>query len=983
MVINLDEVVTGALVNAISWAGRRISAAVGPIHGRRRGQDIAVARWFETFELVGEIPSLPTLAPESEAQLVETLRGDEIQAALQELLAARLTDAPERDAARARDVVRLTMSRTADAHQFAEVLVSYYDDQVCALVARLESDDPKVLPQIRRDAFATRMINILNAIERHSAVLSARPSERTEASFLASYRRHVIDQHGKLEPPDFDRRRRVPISDIFVPTTIFRDASNKRERTTNHNEPPAVDVFGLADVLDRHVVLGDPGGGKTTAANVLMHYAASAKDRRIPFLVTLRNFAAKDPPERSVAGYIEYTLENFYQCPPPQGFIGLLLLTGRAIVIFDGLDELLDTSRRADVTARVERFCAEYPLVPVLVTSRLVGYEQAKLDETQFTTYRLGGFGDEQVAEYVHKWFMQEFGIGPAEVESWTEAFLAESEAASDLRSNPLMLALLCILYRGAGSLPRNRADVYEQCAVLMFRRWDAHRRIYQDLRAGQLLEPALYHIAWWLFSRSDTRAAVTESELVVTVTKFLHGRGFEAENDARDAAREFVQFCRGRSWVFSDAGTSKSGERLYAFTHRTFLEYFAAAHLAYDSDTPEHLARSLTSRIARDEWWVIGELAVQIKDRTSTAGAQRIYATLLSSDTPQDHEAKASLLRFLALCLRSVDPSPKNIRALTRQILKESFKSGSGHLFGRPKLPWDTAVDHLFANCGSYSNTVAAEIDLLVTESLRSDDREVFVNTVRFAIDAGVIGRANPGSSFWIQRAKKNLGTHKTAVVTAADTDIFLRTFALREGLITVPHALKMRGGLSGLFVGSTNFAGGAYSPYLEPVFRALRAGWPVFGDTPVINDLVTVGEYILDHPEPPWLHGPIGIWDEDVDRVSAAADAPDIDGPAYLGAIVILAVLIEYGRQGYRCIPHVLGPLYNVLPYLQRRHNLIEDAELPGLSITNELNVMFREWAENRVDFIGSDQAAEPLPSKDRITPIARRSSKRRQQS
>ena len=28
-----------------------------------------------------------------------------------------------------------------------------------------------------------------------------------------------------------------------------------------------------------------------------------------------------------------------------------------------------------------------------------------------------------------------------------------------DLRSNPLLLSLMCILYRGEGSLPRNRAE--------------------------------------------------------------------------------------------------------------------------------------------------------------------------------------------------------------------------------------------------------------------------------------------------------------------------------------------------------------------------------------------------------------------------------------------------------------------------------------------------------------------------------------------
>jgi len=136
--------------------------------------------------------------------------------------------------------------------------------------------------------------------------------------------------------------------------------------------------------------------------------------------------------------------------------VDLLLLTGRAVVIFDGLDELLDTSRRADVTTRVERFCAEYPLAPVLVTSRQVGYDQL-------------------------------------------------------------------------------------------------------------------------LFTRENAQSAMTERELVAATSEFLQARGFES----LDAAREFVDFCRGRMWVFSDAGTTASGERLYAFTHRTFLEYFAAAQLA------------------------------------------------------------------------------------------------------------------------------------------------------------------------------------------------------------------------------------------------------------------------------------------------------------------------------------------------------------------------------------------------------------------
>ena len=244
-----------------------------------------------------------------------------------------------------------------------------------------------------------------------------------------------------------------------MPTVIVEEDLQTDQAATSPHE---LDVWQLATRIDRSVLLGDPGGGKTTAAKVLMnHFARKGLDGDqewpVPFLVTLREYAVTYPPERSVAMHIEHELETFYQCPPPPGLVDLLLLTGRAVVIFDGLDELLDTSRRQDVAARVERFCSEYPLTAVLVTSRLIGYDQARLDEGQFTCYCLGGFGEEQVGEYVRKWFAQDAEADASDAET----FLTESAGIPDIRSNPLILALLCILYRGR--IGREAIRIYSQ----------------------------------------------------------------------------------------------------------------------------------------------------------------------------------------------------------------------------------------------------------------------------------------------------------------------------------------------------------------------------------------------------------------------------------------------------------------------------------------------------------------------------------------
>src|SRR3954449_12006580 len=72
---------------------------------------------------------------------------------------------------------------------------------------------------------------------------------------------------------------------------------------------------------------------------------------------------------------------------PAQAF-EYLLSVGRMMVIFDGLDELLDTRDRGDITRDIESFCAYFPTAPVLVTSREVGYDQTPLDQQLFTTLR-------------------------------------------------------------------------------------------------------------------------------------------------------------------------------------------------------------------------------------------------------------------------------------------------------------------------------------------------------------------------------------------------------------------------------------------------------------------------------------------------------------------------------------------------------------------------------------------------------------------
>ena len=917
------------------------------------------------------------MTPTMEERLAAVLRGSDAQAVLHELLAARLTDAPEADVERIRVVFDLTLDE--ESPELAAVgveLFGFYDEQICELVGRLEGSKSPLLAQIRAEAFAARMIAILGAIEQHAAALSAAPGRQAVAAFQERYRRHVTDHHGLVEPPDFERRRRVPIGELYVQPMIVRlvdNALSPDSGAAGTVSPRQVDLWTLARDIDRTVLLGDPGGGKTTAANALMHYQASDSARKVPFLVTLREFAAVNPPERSVAGHIEHRLANFYQCPAPHGIVARLLQSGSAIVIFDGLDELLDPVGRLEVAAIIERFCAEYPLASILVTSRATDYDQAQLDDRQFARYRIGRFGDEQVEEYVNKWFTLEEGHDEAEAKRSATAFMSESVSVVDLRHNPLMLALMCILYRGQGSLPRDRAGIYEQCSSLLFRKWDARRKIYTGLRANYLIEPALQHIAWWLFNRDQVQPSVTERELVKEVAGFLNARGFESAEEAREAAEEFVGFCRGRMWVFAGSGANVRGEILYSFTHRTFLEYFAAAHLALESDTPERLARTLAPHVARNEWEVVGELAIQIKDHTSSRGAERIYTAMLGERQRRSPTGRAGVLQFLARCLRSVNPPPRTTRALTREVL--------GHLFaGNP----DDSVRHmplcvLLACCDQQRQIVSDEIGSRVTRMASTADPDIQRKGLSLAIflpfgeHQTSYGPGLPGGSqlanFWWDRTAEHLRANADTVVTLARDDFDIRLGAIWWNIITIGSALEMPGGLAPLFNPSFGIFGDNWTAFLPQIAgTAMSMGNHIpAAHTAALTDF---GYYLTAQPAPPWIHnltedlGHYVQFERSEQSRTESAVEPFTDPFAYLGAAVTLCIIIESVEpkplpgEDRDWIDSILGRLY---PYIMQRtsnNSILPREELP---IPEPFKNILSDWADRKINFVSRSQSAK----------------------
>jgi hypothetical protein len=258
LAVNWSDILNGEIVNA-AWAVAGMVAR--PRTGRKVAASLDTAAWADTERLIRDAlaeiaadPDLPELSEDQAAELAATVRRPEVQGALQALLAVRLTDAPETDAARAREAVRLALvagqspvhghaprdqgngrterrqgqpaqskgplesylagqrATSTRAARQADLLSEYFDEKISTLVAMIEGRVGFAgLAQVRAEAYNARIVALLGAIERQVAAL-ADPGRRTqpESEFLERYRRQAHQRHGFLTPPDFDRRRRVP-----------------------------------------------------------------------------------------------------------------------------------------------------------------------------------------------------------------------------------------------------------------------------------------------------------------------------------------------------------------------------------------------------------------------------------------------------------------------------------------------------------------------------------------------------------------------------------------------------------------------------------------------------------------------------------------------------------------------------------------------------------------------------------------------------
>lgn len=347
----------------------------------------------------------------------------------------------------------------------------------------------------------------------------------------------------------------------------------------------------------RLVILGDPGGGKTTllrwlaTAYMLRHEGNTDFERLpdadslpsadwLPILIRCRELDKARVGQCTLEDLLRQTLTKM-ELPSGQmgAFVDLLrdlLEAGRAMLLIDGLDEITDPGLRAAFCERLEAVAKSFPKAPIIATSRIVGYREMRRRLGQgFAHATLTELSPEEKDDFVRRWCEVTI-TDPARRESEAEKLrqgIHSSDRIERLTTNPMLLTTMALVQRKVGKLPTRRHKLYWE-AVGVLLNW---RSEVEDPMDPDEALPQLEYLAYAMCNKGVQRLRRDE------VLTLLEGVRLDYPNIRpihRQPPESFLSQLERRTGLFVEVGEIVHNGKptaVFEFRHLTFQEYLAA----------------------------------------------------------------------------------------------------------------------------------------------------------------------------------------------------------------------------------------------------------------------------------------------------------------------------------------------------------------------------------------------------------------------
>jgi len=488
------------------------------------------------------------------------------------------------------------------------------------------------------------------------------------------------DQHSQRVPEEADKKTGVPDEKETVGLELNLAAKWLLKRDISHSLVLGVPGAGKTDLVS-YMVLSLCGQWQEDFLDKFLISRADNIDsiQRLPIALKIRDYSQKldRNPDLKVLDFIKNSVKN--QDARPKNFFEYWLDSGRAFVLIDGLDETYPQKVHQKTVAAITAFIKEYKHNRFVITARPIG----SLNEwitPDFYRYQLQPFEQEQVNEFITRWYSAQGLSGPQHTESKKalKKLIANSKRLQSLAKVPLLLTMILLVHQKTGRLPREQHQLYGEVITLLLSKWDEELKdIHRDSQLKDLdisdLQILMQELAYWMQREYDQtengKLSVCKHDLVRQLSASIRNLKKNKLAQAEVQAKLFLE-----EIVCDRAGLlHKRTDDDYAFVHRTFQEYLAAKYLyseSVESDSRSSILKITRQKIHRPKWqqtllFTISQLA------NGSAAAIEVVDTVVKNKSPYEKWLHRDLI-FAGSCLAENSHcfSQKNANSLTTQIL-------------------------------------------------------------------------------------------------------------------------------------------------------------------------------------------------------------------------------------------------------------------------------------------------------------------------
>lgn len=365
------------------------------------------------------------------------------------------------------------------------------------------------------------------------------------------------------------------------------------------------------------MVLGKPGAGKTT----LLQYIAVHCDevdfqsKLIPVFISLKTLAenARSVDEISLIRYIR---KKYCRSQVSEQELEVLLDNGRLLFLLDGLDEVIEDKIQVFVQ-EINQLIDEYGNNRVIVSCRKEHQAYKSRAFGKFILCKVADFEKLQIEEFIKNWFTDVTVNNTKERTSKSNQLIEKlkklkNKRVRELADTPLLLHLICLIYKEKGDLPSTRVELYKEGVDLLLEKWNQfNQRVQVDVIA---LRQAIRRIAVITFEQG--KSEFNEKEILPLIQK-SHCKLSDIEVTSGLLIR--------KTW------------NNYNFSHQTFQEYLLSEELLDEQDGWKQLLTHLSESRWREVFFMV--LAqLELADKLIQLMKQQIDGLLADDEKLQQY---------------------------------------------------------------------------------------------------------------------------------------------------------------------------------------------------------------------------------------------------------------------------------------------------------------------------------------------------------